>query len=68
MKTTVNEYKDTSKENRIRVIAEENGQILLPLEGYKNKKDMRKTAIRVGQALLRKYAPKLLCECPTESI
>ena len=55
MKTIVTEYRDRLGDHRLRVTAKENGQILLPLEGYKNKSDLIKAALRSAYAIIAKY-------------
>ena len=62
MKTKVIEYKDLANEHRLRVTAEENGQTLLPLEGYKNKPELISAAVRAAKAILKVYSPKSLNE------
>lgn len=54
MKGTVEEYKDTKGENRLRVRAE-NGAILFPLEGYKKRADLKKAAIAASKAILNHF-------------
>lgn len=56
MKTKVEIYRDEAHELRMRVTAEENGQILLPLEGYKNKTDLISTALRAAYAIIKEYS------------
>lgn len=56
MTTSVTEFKDKRGENRLRVKAEENGRILTSsTQGYKNKSEMRSSAIRAAKAILLKY-------------
>ena len=55
MITIIREYKDVVGEHRLQVLAKENGQILLPLEGYKNKSDLIKAALRSAHAIIAKY-------------
>ena len=66
MKTTVTAYKDTLNEHRLTVKADENGQILFPLEGYKNKSEMISTAVRVSKAILLEFAPDELSNSDNE--
>ena len=61
MKTTIQEYKDKRRQNRMRVIASENGKIIdASTQGYSDKKVMINSAIRKSVAILARYAPDKL--------
>lgn len=58
MKNKVEIFKDKAGDQRIRVTAAENGKILYSsTEGYKNKKDMVKSALRSSHAIILEFDP-----------